>query len=745
MKRVAILFISILLASSINAQISEYEEETLQVNRESDYAPPLKKMIDLKDIWKDYAFSSETVRGVRSMNDGKNYTVLERGKAGVNLVQYNYKTGKKVSTLINAKDLGFGNKTLSMQSYEFSSDEEKVLIGTEIEAIYRRSSKAFYYVYDLKSKNVEQLSADGKQMYADFSPSGNKVAYVMNNNLFFKDFTNNQVSQITTDGEFNKIINGASDWVYEEELELSKAFQWSVDGQKLAFFRFDESAVKQWDMKMYDGLYPSNDKFKYPKAGEENAKVSIKIFDLVSTKTVNVDLGTDYEYIPSIEWTKDANTLAVISSNRHQNKVKINLVNATDGKSKTVHTEKSDTYIEMPFEVHFTADKEHFIILSEKSGFRHLYLLKLDGTVKNQITKGEWPVTDYYGMNESKGIIYFQSAETTPLDRNIYSINLDGSNKKRLTKKDGTNTADFSNNFSYFINYHTTANTPNYVSLNNSNGSVIRVLKDNQNLNEKLGQYEIGEKTFFSFKTSENVQLNAWMIKPPNFDKNKKYPVFLTIYGGPGSQTVTNSWGGSNYFWHQMLAQKGYIVVSVDNRGTGARGVDFKKVTYKQLGKYETEDQIEAAKYFASLPYVDGSRIGVQGWSYGGYMSSLCLLKGAEYFKAAIAVAPVTNWRFYDSIYTERYMQTPQENEEGYDDNSPINHVEKLKGNYLLVHGMADDNVHLQNTSEMISALVEADKQFDLFVYPNKNHGIYGGNTRYHLYTKMTNFVLENL
>ncbi|MFT6166977.1 MAG: dipeptidyl-peptidase-4 [Vicingaceae bacterium] len=745
MKRVAILFISILLASSINAQISEYEEETLQVNRESDYAPPLKKMIDLKDIWKDYTFSSETVRGVRSMNDGTNYTVLERGKAGVNLVQYNYKTGKKVSTLINAEDLAFEDIPLGMQSYEFSSDEKKVLIGTEVEAIYRRSSKANFFVYDLKSKKIEQLAESGKQMYADFSPSGNKVAYVMNNNLYFKDFTNNQVSQITADGEFNKIINGASDWVYEEELELSKAFQWSVDGQKLAFFRFDESAVKQWNMKMYDGLYPSDNKFKYPKAGEENAKVAIKIFDLVSTNTIDVELGTDYEYIPSIEWTKDPNTLALISSNRHQNEVKINLVNATDGKSKTVHTEKSDTYIEMPFEVHFTADKKHFIILSEKSGFRHLYLHKIDGTLKNQITKGDWPVTDYYGMSESKGIIYFQSAETTPLDRNVYSINLNGSGKNRLTNKDGTNTADFSNNFSYFVNYHTTANTPDYVSLNNSNGNVIRVLKDNVKLNEKLGQYEIGDKTFFSFKTSENVQLNAWMIKPPNFDENKKYPVFLTIYGGPGSQTVTNSWGGSNYFWHQMLAQKGYIIVSVDNRGTGARGVEFKKATYKQLGKYETIDQIEAAKYFASLPYVDGSRIGVQGWSYGGYMSSLCLLKGAEYFKAAIAVAPVTNWRFYDSIYTERYMQTPQENEEGYDDNSPINHVEKLKGNYLLVHGMADDNVHLQNTSEMISALVEADKQFDLFVYPNKNHGIYGGNTRYHLYTKMTNFVLENL
>ncbi|MFB1022083.1 MAG: S9 family peptidase [Vicingaceae bacterium] len=745
MNRVVIAVISILLVNNINAQEFESKEDAYPIDKKGDYKAPLKRMIDLKDIWKDYTFSSETVRGVRSMADGKNYTALEKGKSGVNLVQYNYRTGKKATTLIDAKNLVFNDNKLEMQSYEFSADENKILVGTEVEAIYRRSSKAHYFVYDLETQKVEQLTPEDKQMYADFSPSGNKVAYVVKNNLYFKDFSNGKVTQVTSDGEYNKIINGASDWVYEEELELSKAFQWSADGNKLAYYRFDETAVKQWNMKMYDGLYPSDAQFKYPKAGEENAKVQVKIYNLTDSKTVNVNLGTEYEYIPSIEWTKDPNTLAVISSNRHQSEVKVNLIDAITGNGKTIHTEKSDTYIEMPFDVHFTKDKEHFIILSEKSGFRHLYLHKIDGGLKNQITTGDWPVTSYYGMNEKKGIAYFQSAETSPMNRDVYSVNLDGSNKKRLTKKEGTNRADFSNSFAYFINYHTTANTPNYVSLHNSAGNTIRVLKDNQKLNQTLVEYEIGAKTFFKITTSKNVELNAWMIKPPNFDEGKKYPVFLTIYGGPGSQTVTNSWGSSNYFWHQMLAQKGYIVISVDNRGTGARGVDFKKVTYKQLGKYETEDQIEAAKYFATLPYVDASRIGVQGWSYGGYMSSLCLLKGAEYFKAAIAVAPVTNWRFYDSIYTERYMQTPQENEDGYDDNSPINHVEKLKGKYLLVHGMADDNVHLQNTSEMISALVDADKQFDLFVYPNKNHGIYGGNTRYHLYTKMTNFLLENL
>lgn len=702
----------------------------------------LKSPASLEDIWKKGTFRSKTVRGLRSMNDGLHYTILEGDGS---LAKYDYKTGKKVGTIIDTTELKIDDKAISIDSYEFSADEGKVLIATEEEPIYRRSSKAFHYVFDLSTKKIEKLAEGEKQMYADFSPSGNKVAYVRDNNLYYKDFTSGKEFQVTKDGEMNKIINGASDWVYEEELELSQAFQWSPDGERIAFYRFDETAVKQWNMKMYDNLYPTDYRFKYPKAGDENAKVEVLLYQLKNKNTTKVKLGTDYEYLTTIEWTKDPNMLAVISSNRHQSELKVNLVDASTGEGKTVYIEKSNTYVEMPFDVHFTKDREHFVILSEKDGFRHIYLYNIDGTLKNQVTKGEQPVTNYYGMDESKGIVYFQSTKTSALDRTIYSINNDGTNKTELIDKNGTNNAVFSKSFAYFINYNTTANTPNYITLNDAEGKQIRVLEDNRNLKAKMTYFDLSEKTFFSFATSESVELNGWMIKPPNFDPSKKYPVFLTIYGGPGSQTVTDSWGGANYFWHQLIASKGYIVVSVDNRGTGARGVDFKKITYKQLGKYETIDQIEAAKYFASLPYVDAKRIGVQGWSYGGYMSSLCLLKGADHFKAAIAVAPVTSWRFYDSIYTERYMQTPQENESGYDDNSPINHVEKLKGKYLLVHGMADDNVHLQNTSEMIEALVDADKQFDLFVYPNKNHGIYGGNTRFHLYTKMTDFILENL
>ena len=620
-----------------------------------------------------------------------------------------------------------------------------MLIATDQESIYRHSSKSQYFVVELNSGKLQKLTDGNKQMYATFSPSADKVGFVRDNNLFYVDLKTMKETAVTTDGEYNKIINGASDWVYEEELVLVQAFQWANDGSQIAYYKFDESSVKQFNMAMYGSLYPTDYEFKYPKAGEENSKVSIHVYHLENGNTVDVELTKPYEYITAIQWTKSENQLALLCSNRHQNELDINIANTTTGKVKTTYTETSDTYIEMPFFIEFMEDQKSYIVLSERDGFNHIYQHFLNGGKVNQITKGEFDITELYGIDEKNKKVYFQSAEVSPMERHVYSIGLNGKSKKKLTAKAGTNDASFSNSFDYFINYHTDANHPYYITLNTNDGKVKRVLEDNKALNEKLDQLAIAPKEFFSFKTSEGISLNAWMIKPANFDASKKYPVFLTIYGGPGSQTVTDSWGSSNYFWHQMLAQQGYIVVSVDNRGTGARGAEFKKCTYKQLGKLEVLDQIEAAKHFATLPYVDGDRIGVQGWSYGGFMSSNLLLKGAEQFKMAIAVAPVTNWRFYDSIYTERYMQTPQENPEGYDDNSPINHVGKLEGKYLLVHGTADDNVHYQNAAEMTTALVNADKQFTQFSYPDKNHGIYGGNTRFHLYTLMTNFIKENL
>lgn len=709
------------------------------------YAQSEKKNIELDDIWINGSFNSESVSGLRSMNDGMYYTNMERLPEGVRLMKYSYESGEQLEPIIDVTSLKFDQDTIGMENYVFSEDESKLLISTDVEQVYRHSSKADYYIYDISSKRTQKLTEGNKQLYASFSPDGKKVAYVKDYNLFYKDLESGKEVQITSDGEENNILNGMSDWVYEEELVLVKAFEWSPDGEKIAFYRFDESHVKQYNMKIYDDLYPSTYTFKYPKAGEQNSKVGIRIYDLSDKTTIEVKPSVDFEYITSIKWTSNPNKLAVSLSNRHQNELNILLANAETGNTNILHTEKSDTYIEMPFEVFFTENQKNFLILSEKDGYNHIYLYNMKGKLQKQITKGNWEVSEFYGVDEENEKVYYQSTETSPMERNVYSIGLNAKNKKRLSNYKGSNSAAFSKGFKNFINYNSTANTPYRISLHDPEGNEIRLLKDNAKLRERMEGFKISPKEFFSFVTSENVKLNAWMIKPPNFDESKKYPVFLTIYGGPGSQTVTDSWGGANYFWHQILAQKGYIVVSVDNRGTGGRGAEFKKITYKQLGKYETQDQIETAKYFATLPFVDAERIGVQGWSYGGYMSSLCLLKGAEYFKAAIAVAPVTNWRFYDSIYTERYMQTPQENEDGYDDNSPINHVGKLEGNYLLVHGTADDNVHFQNTAEMISALTEANKQFDLFIYPNRNHGIYGGNTRRHLYQKMTDFIVEKL
>ena len=700
-----------------------------------------EKMIQLEDIWARRTFSPEWVWGINSMNDGVHYSSLNYGENNVYITQYSYETGDSILTIIDSKDLD----GISFSDYSFSEDEKKVLLPTETESIYRYSTRSNYYVYDRETKIAEELS-EGKQRLAQFSPDASKVAFVKENNIFIKDIINNTELQVTFDGEINKIINGATDWVYEEEFAFDNGMQWNASGNKIAYYRFDEEKVPEFSMDLFTDLYPSQSQFKYPKAGETNSTIELFIYDLDSNKTTKANINTEEEfYIPRIKWTLDENVLSVQRMNRHQNQLDFILVDAKDGSSQTIFTENDAAYIDVTDNLTFLNDGKYFIWTSEKSGYNHIYLYNLKGKQVRQITKGNYDVTDFYGIDESNNTVYFASSERSPMHRDVYAVHLNGKNKKTLTNKIGTNSATFSTNYKYFINQYSNANTPYYFSLFDAKGNEVRILKDNSNLKNSLSEYALGQKEFFNFKTTKGIDLNGWMMKPHNFDETKLYPVFMYLYGGPGSQQVTDSWGGSNFLWYQMLTQQGYIVACVDNRGTGARGSEFKKCTYQQLGKLETEDQIEANRYLAKLPYVDGSRIGIFGWSYGGYMSSLCLLKGADEFKMAIAVAPVTNWRYYDSIYTERYMRTPQENASGYDDNSPINHVEKLKGKYLLVHGSADDNVHYQNTMEMTNALVNANKQFDLFIYPNKNHGIYGGYTRLHLYTKMTNFIKENL
>ena len=700
-----------------------------------------EKMIQLEDIWARRTFSPEWVWGINSMNDGVYYSSLNYGENNVYITQYSYETGDSILTIVDSKDLD----GIFFSDYSFSEDEKKVLLPTETESIYRYSTRSNYYVYDRETKIAEELS-EGKQRLAQFSPDASKVAFVKENNIFIKDIINNTELQVTFDGEINKIINGATDWVYEEEFAFDNGMQWNASGNKIAYYRFDEEKVPEFSMDLFTDLYPSQSQFKYPKAGETNSTIELFIYDLDSNKTTKANINTEEEfYIPRIKWTLDENVLSVQRMNRHQNQLDFILVDAKDGSSQTIFTENDAAYIDVTDNLTFLNDGKYFIWTSEKSGYNHIYLYNLKGKQVRQITKGNYDVTDFYGIDESNNTVYFASSERSPMHRDVYAVQLNGKNKKTLTNKIGTNSATFSTNYKYFINQYSNANTPYYFSLFDAKGNEVRILKDNSNLKNSLSEYALGQKEFFNFKTTEGIDLNGWMMKPHNFDETKQYPVFMYLYGGPGSQQVTDSWGGSNFLWYQMLTQQGYIVACVDNRGTGARGSEFKKCTYQQLGKLETEDQIEANRYLANLSYVDSSRIGIFGWSYGGYMSSLCLLKGANEFKMAIAVAPVTNWRYYDSIYTERYMRTPQENASGYDDNSPINHVEKLKGKYLLIHGSADDNVHFQNTMEMTNALVNANKQFDLFIYPNKNHGIYGGYTRLHLFTKMTNFIKENL
>lgn len=701
-----------------------------------------QSQITLEDIFKNGKYNAEGVYGIRSLNDGEHYTVLEDGK----VEKYSYETGDPVETIVGLNDLIFEGDSLKIDEYEFNASETKLLLATNEEKLYRHSARYHYYAFDRTDKELVEL-ANGERVYhATFAPVGNQVAYVKENNLYIEDLDTKKTIQCTTNGKKNHFINGMSDWVYEEEFAFTKAFEWSPDGRFVAFYEFNEKDVKEFSMTSYSQqLYPTEYRFKYPKAGEENAKVNIWVYDVERNSKVKVDIGDKQDiYIPRIKWTSDATTLSVQRLNRHQNNLELLFADAVTGKSRVVLKETSETYIDITDNLTFLEDNE-FIWSSEKDGYNHLYMYDAAGNEKVQLTAGEWDVTEFYGIDAKGKNFYYQSSEEGPTQRHVFAASLNGSFKRKLTPKKGQNNPQFSQTKEFFINNHSDANTPPFISLITSKGKEVRVLKDNLKLAHTLRDVDVPKKEFFSFTPAHGTSLNGWMIKPNDFDESKKYPVLVSIYGGPGSNTVNDSWGSKTLMWEMMLAQQGYIVLSVDNRGTGNRGRDFKHSTYQQLGKLEVEDYIETAKYLGSLGYINAARIGMYGWSYGGYMSSLALTKGADYYSMAIAVAPVTNWRFYDSIYTERYMRTPQENASGYDDNSPINHVEKMKGAYLLVHGTGDDNVHFQNSVEMTEALIRANKQFDFYMYPDRNHGIYGKNARLHLFTKMTDFIKKNL
>ena len=716
-----------------------------------------KKEVSLEEIWSG-TFRQERLQSLQSLNNGEEYVVLNRDRetGSTTIDVYSYETGEKTRTLANSADLDGIN---TFQGFKFSENEGKVLLSTEVEPIYRRSSKEIFYVYDLKSKDLMRVSEE-KIQEASFSPDASKLAYVFENNIYVLDLKTGERTQVTEDGEINSIINGITDWVYEEEFSFVKAFEWNPTGEKIAFLKFDETEVPEFSMDMFGkDLYPSQHVFKYPKAGEANSKVSLHIYDLDADSSQEIDLedqqdmasgdsepSVEYNefYIPRIKWSAEPMTLSVQVLNRHQNDLDLLFVDAENNKTSLVINETDKAYVDITDNLTFLEDNS-FIWTSEKDGYNHIYHYNEEGKLLDQVTKGDWEVTNYYGYDEDTNRIFFQSTENGSVNRDVFSIKPNGKNKKRLTESDGMNSADFSADYTYFINTFTNTNTPSLYTLHKAkDGEQVREILNNNKLLEKVGGYDFSPKELSTININGN-DLNMWMIKPSDFDENKEYPLLMFQYSGPGSQSVSNSYFSTNDYWYQLLADKGYIIVCVDGRGTGFKGAEFKKVTYQELGKYEVEDQIAAAKKLSERNYIDSDRVGIWGWSYGGFMSSNAILKGNDTFSMAIAVAPVTSWRFYDTVYTERYMRTPQENASGYDENSPLNHVEKLKGDYLLIHGGGDDNVHVQNTMRMVEELVQANKQFEWAIYPDRNHGIYGGNTRLHLYNMMTDFILEKL
>ncbi len=703
-----------------------------------------QKDISLEDIWTKGTFSAKGVAGFNSMNDGRYFCNLDERQ---NLLRFEFATGKVVDTLVLNQDIkkANGGSALDLQSFSWSNDETKLIIATQSESIYRHSSQSIFYIYDLNSKTLLNPVKE-KVRYANLSPDNSKMAFVRNNDLYYYDFKSKLELRITKDGKENAIINGATDWVYEEEFAIWKGFAWSPNSDKIAFYRFDETKVPEYEMAIYGTLYPKQNKFKYPKAGEANSIVNIYVYDTKAELIAEVQTGNETDiYLPRMQWTQDNNILCVQRLNRLQNKLEILLADAKSGKAKVILTEDNPFYIDITDNLSFLKDGKSFLMSSERDGYNHIYLFDLKGKMIKQLTKGAFDVDDVFGVDEKNQKLYYSSSEVNAAERYVYVIGLNGKGKKQLSSGKGWHSASFNNDFTYYLDVVSTINTPPVYSLMNAQGKLVRTLEDNKALLGKLKEYKISNANFGTIKNELGQDMNHFTILPADFDSTKKYPVLMYVYGGPGSQTVMNRWSGGNYFWYQLFSQKGYIIVSVDGRGTGFKGEQYKKCTYLNLGKFEIADQIFAAKQLAKLSYVDPNRIGIWGWSFGGYMAALGLSKGNDIFKAAISVAPVTNWRYYDNIYTERFMRTPAQNGANYDDNSPINHVEKIKGKYLLIHGTADDNVHFQNTVEMVDAMIKKGVKFDSEFYPNKNHGIGGAKTRLHLYDRMTTFILNNL
>lgn len=688
--------------------------------------------ITLDKIYSGY-YRGKGIAGIASMKNGENYLVIEP----TGIAKYSYKTSQKEGNIVDGK----------FESYEFSDDESKILLLKESQPIYRHSFLGKFDVKDLKSGKTISLN-DGQALQEPrFSPDATKVAFIVENNLFYQDLSSGEITQITNDGRKNSIINGLADWVYEEEFGHARQYEWTKNSDAVVFVKSDESQVPEIYIPIYGkNLYPAEMRYKYPKAGEKNSIVSAQLYRLDTKRTMPLNLSSFKNYyIPNVIQTAKPDEIVLVTSERIQNASDILKVNTKTGAIQKLFTETDEKWIDTDSPTLEFLEDDSFLWASERDGNRHLYWYDKDGKLKKQITKGNWEVTDYYGFNPKSKEIYVQTTEKGSINKVISKVNIENGKSQLISNAEGNNSANFSKNYSYFIETSSTASKPYTFVLKDGNGKTVKELQNNNDQLQKLKADNFSEKEFITIPNGAGDQMNAWVIKPKNFDPNKKYPLFMFQYSGPGSQQVANSWDTGNTLWFNHLVQKGYIVACVDGRGTGYKGTKFKKVTYMNLGKYEIEDQITAAKWFGTQSYIDKSRIGMFGWSFGGYMTSLAMTKGADVFKAGIAVAPVTNWRYYDSVYTERFMRTPQENPDGYDKNSPTEYAKLLKGKFLLIHGTADDNVHFQNSMEFSEALIQNKKQFDFMAYPDKNHGIYGGQTRPQLYQKMTDFIIENL
>lgn len=700
------------------------------------------KSVSLKEIT-DGIFRQKTAVGeMRSLPDGEHYTAMNADRNMI--VKYSYRTGKAVDTLFNATTARECEFT-KFDGYTISSTGHHILVWRETEPIYRRSYKAAVYDYDVRRNYIKPITdSKEKVMIPTFSPDGRMCAFVKDNNIWIRKFDFDTEVQVTKDGALNKILNGTTDWVYEEEFAVTNLMAWSPDSEYLAYVRTDETEVPEYSMQVYgEGLYPSYYNFKYPKAGQKNSTVSVKAYSVQTRDTKHLDVPMDEDsYIPRITFTRNASQLAVMTLNRHQNIFNMYYVNPKSGVSRLILREENECYVDSEWlsSIHFLSNG--FTYVSEQDGYAHIYLYSPTGVLQKQITQGNWDVTRLIGYDEATKNTYYESAEESPLRRAVYKIDAKGV-KTRLTPEEGTNSAAFSANYAYFVNRYSNANTPMRITVNETKSrKVLRTLQDNAELRERLAQYRFGKKEFFTLTTKSGFELNAWMVKPANFDESKKYPVMMTQYSGPNSQQVLDSY---SFDWEQYLAANGIIVVCVDGRGTGARGEAFRKCTYLRMGEKESQDQVEAAQALGQYPYIDAGRMAIWGWSFGGYNTLMALSVGHGTFKVGIAVAPPTDWKYYDTVYTERYMRTPQENFNGYAATSPLKKVKDLEGKLLLIHGTADDNVHFMQSMEYAEALVQAGKQFDMHVYKDRNHGISGGNTRYHLYTKMSNYLFENL